>query len=89
MNKKENEPIEYNASEKLIQCFLEDWNDRNPNEKLDPDIIDMITDYLRYSYVAGWDDLRIKIERRLNNYSGPNINKHLLLKQMHDFDRKL
>ena len=83
------ETIEYNTRDKLIQCFLEDWNDRNPGKKLDPETIEMIMDYLEYAYVAGWDDLRLLIEKRFKSFSNPSINKHLLLKYIYDFDRKI
>ena len=83
------ESIEYNTRDKLIQCFLEDWNDRNPGKKLDPETIEMIMDYLEYAYVAGWDDLRLLIEKRFKSFSNPSINKHLLLKHIYDFDKKI
>jgi len=84
----ENEIIEYQTSGKLIQSFIEDWNDRNPGKKLDPKIIDLFTDYLRYAYVGGWDDHRILVDKLLN---GPrlSINKHFFMKWLNDLEEKV
>ncbi len=88
---KEDGSIEASTRDKLLLCFIEQWNDLNPGKKLDPDLIEMLSDYLSYAYVAGWDDFRILVENRLNNYTSTNANisKHFLLKQIYEFDKKV
>ena len=84
----ENEIIEYKTSERLIQCFLDDWNNQNPSKKLDPGTIDLITDYFRYAYVSGFDDHRLIIEKILKR-SGLTINKYFFEKLLKDFEQEL
>jgi len=82
------ETVEYNASENLIQSFIEDWNDRNPGKVLDPVTIDLIMDYLRYAYVGGWDDHRLIIERILKS-SGQSMSKYFFEKRIKEFEEEL
>lgn len=83
------EKIEYKTSERLIHGFINDWNDRNPEHKLDNNIIELLSDYLKIAYVAGWDDFRFLIEDRLKNFDPncPNINKHFLQSCINEFNK--
>ena len=85
------EPIEGSTRDKLLHCFIEHWNEMNPGKKLDPDLIDLLSEYLPAAYVAGWDDFRIMVEGRLKNYTSTNANisKHFLLLQIYEFDKKI
>ncbi|HDY87246.1 MAG TPA: hypothetical protein ENH82_03910 [bacterium] len=85
------EPIEGSTRDKLLHCFIEHWNEMNPGKKLDSDMIELVSEYLPAAYVAGWDDFRILVEGRLNNYTSTNANisKHFLLLQIYEFDKKI
>jgi len=80
--------VEFKTRDKLSESFLEEWNEQNPENKLDPDIIKKISNYLRIAYVAGWDDHRILVDKLLN---GPrlSINKHFFMKWLNDLEEKV
>jgi len=82
------EIIEYQTSERLIQSFIEQWNDRNPKHKLDKSMIDFIRDYLRIAYVSGWDDHRILVDKFLNG-PGLSVNKHFFMKWLNELEDKI
>ena len=85
------EKQEISTRDKILHCFIEHWNELHPDKKMDPDMIDLVSDYLPAAYVAGWDDFRILVENRLKNYTSTNANisKHFLLKQIYEFDKKI
>ena len=81
--------IEYQTSENLVNSFIEDWNDRNPKHKLDPDMIDFLKNYLRIGYVAGWDDHRMIVERLINSGTSNNINRYFFMKFLNDLEERV
>ena len=82
------EMVEFKTKEKLTESFLEEWNEQNPEHKLDPDLIKKLSSYLRIAYVAGWDDHRILVDGFLNG-PGLSINKHFLMKWLNELKEKL
>ena len=45
------------AVKELILSFLEEWNDSNPTQKLNPDLIKLIEYYFHMAFVAGCDGI--------------------------------
>lgn len=84
----ENEKIEYKTSENMVNSFIEDWNDRNPKHKLDPEIIGMLGDYFKVVYVAGWDDHRFLVDKALYG-KGETMSKHFFVKTLEDLESKV
>lgn len=82
------EMVEFKTKDKLLESFLEEWNEQNPENKLDPDIIKKISSYLRIAYVAGWDDHRILVDKLLNG-PGLSINKYFFLKWLNDLEGEI
>ena len=41
----------------LIMSLLESWNDNNPKEKLNEELINLISQTINMAYVAGVDEL--------------------------------
>jgi hypothetical protein len=85
---KNEDKVEYNTSENLIQSFIEDWNDRNPEHKLEPEMIEIITHYLRVGYVSGWDDYRLLVDKALYGQS-EKMSKHFFVKILQEFENKV
>ncbi len=85
------EKIEISTRDKILHCFIDHWNELHPGKKMDPDMIDLVSDYLPVAYVSGWDDFRILVENSLKNYTSTNANisKHFLLKLIYEFDKKI
>ena len=83
--------VELSTRDKILHCFIEHWNELHPGKKLDPDMIELVSEYLPQAYVAGWDDFRILVEGRLSNYTSTNANisKHFLLLQIYEFDKMI
>ncbi len=82
------EMVEFKTKERLTESFLEEWNDQNPEHKLDPDLIKKLSSYLRIAYVGGWDDHRILVDNLLNG-PGLSINKHFFMKWLNDLEKEL
>lgn len=45
------------AVEKISQSFIESWNDSNPTERLNPELIKLVEYYFHLVFVAGLDGL--------------------------------
>jgi len=82
------ELVEFKTKDKLLESFLEDWNERNPEHKLDTDTINLFAAYLRVAYVGGWDDHRILVDKFLNG-PGLSVNKHFFMKWLNELEEKV
>lgn len=49
----------------LIIALLESWNDNNPKEKLNEELIDLISSGYNMAYVAGVDELSFVLLNKL------------------------
>lgn len=72
-NDKINDTKEFEASKRLTGHLIDQWNDQYPNKRIDPAFINFISEYMRYSYVAGYDDYRLLVERSIER----SINERL------------
>ncbi len=82
------EMVEFKTKEKFLESFLEQWNDLNPEHKLDEGLVNLIAECFRLIYVAGWDDHRILVNKFLNG-PGLSINKYFFIKWLNDLEEKV
>lgn len=83
---------EFDAAERLTHYFIEGWNDINPTERLNPKMIDLIQEHIRYAYVAGYDDYRLIVERAISksiNESQTKISVYKFNKQILQFRKEI
>ena len=51
--------------EKILISLIEVWNDNNPTERLNPDLIRIIDEHLKYAYTTGTEQMNKMIIKRL------------------------
>jgi hypothetical protein len=75
---------EFDAAQRLLISFMEEWNTSNPDRKLDKMLINKIEIHLRYAYVAGMDEYRIHLEKLLKKYSDKDgrVRKNMIIKEI-------
>ena len=54
-----------NYPEKLLIDLIENWNDSNTIDRLNPDLIRLIGTYLEYSYTIGGEQMKKEILKRM------------------------
>lgn len=70
------------AVESLTLSLIDDWNDSNPVERLNPELIKLIDYYLLLAYVAGTDGLGDYLLKILDKASA---NHHMItIKYLND-----
>ena len=55
-----------NAIQKLEHSFIESWNDSNPIERLNPELINLVNTHLHYAFIAGLEGLSSYLIRDLD-----------------------
>lgn len=68
----QNEEMEYqefDSTNKLLESFLEEWNQENPDRRIDKEMIDKIWMHLKQAYVAGMEDYIGLINELLDKFT--------------------
>jgi len=58
--------------------LIDAWNDKNPQEKLHPDLIKLVNDHFNYVYVSGVDAMAAQIIPALDAQETSQISKHYI-----------
>jgi len=72
--------------ENLKLSLLESWNDSNPKEKLDKDLIDLIDAHLNMAYTSGVDELSFKLLPVLDKKKNSQISKYYIRSLIMNFE---
>jgi hypothetical protein len=82
---------EYEMADEIINSLVEMWNDNNPLHKLNGDLLPIIKNHIRYSYVAGWEAMRKEMKdilRNIKSYKNHTISRYYLMAKLEFLEKK-
>ncbi len=91
LKSKQMEPQEYQSADEITNSLVEMWNDENPLHKLNGDLLPLIKNHIRYSYVAGWEAMRKEIKELLKNQKPEKesrISRYFLMAQLEFLEKE-
>ena len=62
----------------LTIAFNESWNDSNPTERLNPELIDQVNTHFHYAFVAGLDAISERLLTYFKQYQSVSNQRNVI-----------
>ncbi len=84
--------MEQKAADEITNSLIEMWNDENPLHKLNGELLPLISNHIRYAYVAGWEAMRKQVKDIVKDtkpYKNHTISRYFLMARLEFLEQNI